>query len=284
MNIILTHNGINLKQLSEELDISISTLSPHIKRLCSCGLIYLECAPASHGMQKCCYPEMKQILIDFTPQVNLTSVYHTEIPIGQYSDFQVTPTCGLATPSSFLGKLDEPRIFTHPERHKASILWFTTGYVEYILPNFIPRGNQIDQLTLTFEISSEAPQYNNCWPSDINFSLNGVSLGQWTCPGDFGGRRGSWNPSWWYDFLNQYGILKKLTISTDGTFLDGQKLSCITVRDLKLTDQTVLKFRFSVFPGKEHSNGLTIYGRGFGDHDQHIRLIIQYSPLPLQEK
>lgn len=279
MNLILTNNGINLKQLSETLGISVSTLSPHIRRLCACGLIYLEDTPASHGTQKCCYPKLEQILIDFDAQINFSSSYQAEIPIGQYSDFLVTPTCGLATASSFLGKLDEPRYFAHPDRQKAGILWFTTGYVEYFLPNLVPHGNQIDQLTLSFELSSEAPMHNNCWPSDIFFTLNGTELGHWTSPGDFGDRRGLLNPPWWYDFLNQYGLLKKLIINTNGCYLDEERLSDVTVRDLKLNDQSMLKLRFSVPPGTEHSKGLTLYGSGYGDYNQHLRLLVQYSPL-----
>lgn len=278
MNLILTHHGINLKQISKALGISMSTLSPHINRLSDCGLIRLEGLPAAHGTQKRCYPILDHICIDFDAKANLTPIYQSEIPVGHFSDFEVAPTCGLATANSFLGKLDEPRSFAHPERYGAGILWFTTGYIEYTLPNFIPLGQQIDQLSVTFEISSEAPKHNNHWPSEIHFLLNGTDLGCWVCPGDFGDRFGDQNPSWWYDFLNQYGLLKKLTINETGSFLDDEKLSEITVRDLNLNAQSVLKLRFQVPKNTTHSKGITLYGRGFGDHDQHIRMTIQYSP------
>jgi len=47
------------------------------------------------------------------------------------------------------------------------------------------------------EISSEAPSYNNNYPSDIVFSLKKIELGTWTSPGDFGDKRGNFNPQWW---------------------------------------------------------------------------------------
>ncbi len=274
---ILTHHGMNLRQTAKCLGLSMSTLSPHIAKLEECGLIRVADVPASHGVQKCCYPNMEQIVVDFTrDSAQLSGIYQAEIPIGSYSDFSVTPTCGLATESAFLGALDEPRLFAHPERRRARILWFTTGYVEYLLPNLIPLGSVIDSLSVTFEVSSEAPRYNNRWPSLIEFSLNGTLLGSWVCPGDFGGRPGLFNPDWWYDFLNQYGLMKKLTVNTEGSFLDGEPLSSVTVRDLDLTGRSVLKLRLSVPEGRADSRGLTLYGQGFGDYNQDIRMTIHY--------
>lgn len=59
-------------------------------------------------------------------------------------------------------------------------------------------------------------------------------------------------------FLNQYGLLKKLTITPEGTFLDTEKLSDVSTRQLALTDQSVMKLRFSVLPGAEHPGGCTL--------------------------
>ncbi len=276
VKLVAANSGISLKQLAEKLNMPQSTLSPHIGKLASCGLIRVEEEPASHGLQKCCYPNQTQILINFGDDCNRLPLYQAEIPIGQYSDFDVTPTCGLATTASFLGTLDEPRLFAHPESAKAGILWFTTGYVEYILPNSSYWNTKIEKITLIFEIGSESPGANNDWPSRIVFSLNGTRLGEWISPGDFGDRRGRQNPSWWYSFLNQYGLLKTLTINQSGCYLDGMPLSAVTVDDLQLDSQSVMKFRFEVPAGTPLSHGLTIYGQGFGDYNQDIRMLIQY--------
>lgn len=268
--------GLNVKQISDILSIPMSTLSPHINKLKECGLITFHDIPASHGLQKLCYTSLDQIYIDFDVRSNTVPVYQAEIPIGNYSDFSVTPTCGLAASTSFLGRLDEPRYFAHPNRYQAGILWFTTGYVEYILPNLIPRQSRITKLSLSFEISSEAPKYNNQWPSDISFFLNGIPLGKWISPGDFGDKPGELNPKWWYSFINQYGLLKKITIDENGTWIDSVLLSSMTIQDFALTDQSILRFRMTVFPSSDNPRGLTLYGRGFGNHDQHILLSIHY--------
>ncbi len=47
------------------------------------------------------------------------------------------------------------------------------------------------------ELCSEAPLHNDDYPSDITVRVNGVELGTWTSPGDFGGERGRLTPDWW---------------------------------------------------------------------------------------
>jgi predicted transcriptional regulator len=47
-----------------------------------------------------------------------------------------------------------------------------------------------DSLHLSLEICSEAPLHHENWPSDITVWLNGVEIGAWTSPGDFGDVRG----------------------------------------------------------------------------------------------
>ncbi len=275
MNLILKQEGINLKQIAAALDISVSTLSPHISQLHDCGLIRIEDVPASRGIQKCCYSSMSQFLIDFKLHDSIYKTLHAEIPIGAYTDFQVTATCGLATSDSFIGLVDKSSAFTLLDRFQAGIIWLTTGYLEYLLPNTIPAGNKVTQLSFSFEISSEAPKWNNDWPSDIEFYFNGIHLGTWTCPGDFGDRPGSLNPPWWLNILNQYGLLKKLYINNEGTWIDDQYLSSVTINDLHLTDQSIMKLRLQVSPDSAHPGGLTLYGKGFGDHNQHIRMSIE---------
>ena len=135
----------------------------------------------------------------------------------------------------------------------------------------------MESIELSFEIASEAPQYNNDWPSDITFSLNGQQLGVWTSPGDYGDHKGKNNPDWWYPFINQYGLLKTLTLNQDGCFLDGDPLSSVTCRDLNLTDQSILRFRMEVKEDAVHPGGLTLFGKSFGDHSQGILVTIRYS-------
>ena len=74
------------------------------------------------------------------------NTYVTEIKIGHYTNYEVYPTCGLASSSKIIGEVDDSRYFAHPDRYDADILWFTKGYIEYMIPNFIPHRQKIVRL------------------------------------------------------------------------------------------------------------------------------------------
>lgn len=82
------------------------------------------------------------------------------------------------------------------------------GFVEYHFPPADVPLNRVDFLELSFEACSETLGHNNRWPSSIYVEINGQRLGVWHCEGDFGGRRGQWNPPWWDATNTQFGQLK----------------------------------------------------------------------------
>ena len=125
------------------------------------------------------------------------------------------------------------------------------------------------------ELGSEAPGTNNDWPSDISFYFNGVKLGIWTSPGDFGDTRGKYTPAWWNISVNQFGLLKVLRVNGSGTYMDGEKISGITLSDIDiLRKQWTL--RISAEENAVHPGGLTIYGEGFGNYGQDIIVKLYY--------
>ena len=97
---------------------------------------------------------------------------------------------------------------TSPSAVEAQLLWFHHGYVEYRFPNRLHHGETVASLQLTMEVCSEAPLHNENWPSDVVVSINGVALGSWTSPGDFGDQRGAFTPEWWSTANTQYGLMK----------------------------------------------------------------------------
>ncbi len=147
------------------------------------------------------------------------------------------------------------------DHFNADIMWFTKGYVEYVIPNLIPRNQKITQLSLSAEISSEAPGIDNNWPSDISFYINDTLVGTWTSPGDYGDVRGMFTPEWWPQNWNQYGLLKLLVINHKGTFIDGLKISDITTSELNLDYPRTIRFRIAVEEDSAHVGGLTIFGK-----------------------
>ena len=91
----------------------------------------------------------------------------------------------------------------------------------------------------------EAPGVNSNWPSDISFYLNDTLLGIWTSPGDYGDVRGMFTPEWWPAKWNQYGLLKLLVINRKGTFIDGLKISDVTINTLNLDYKNSLHLKMA---------------------------------------
>lgn len=213
LNILLENSNMSMKDLAARLNITNGALTGHIKKLESCGLITTSAESVVHGNQKICSVHWDRIVIDLEKQVEDENVYNTEVKVGHYSSYDITPTCGLASSKALIGEVDDARYFEHPDRYNAEILWFTNGFVEYVIPNFIPGFQKITQISITMELSSEAPGVNSDWPSDIEFYLNDKPLGCWTSPGDFGDVKGLFTPTWWPENWNQYGLLKLLVIN-----------------------------------------------------------------------
>ncbi|WP_313082656.1 ArsR/SmtB family transcription factor [Atlantibacter sp.] len=276
IEILNERNGMNMNALAEYLGVSNGAVTMHIKKLEEAGLVQTVSNYAKNGIQKNCYLVENKILIEFG-DVNKNNVYESDLKVGQYSNFKVTPTCGMATKEMIIGEFDNPQVFADPKHIDAGIIWFTTGFLEYRIPNY-SEGRKVTEIQISFEIGSEAPYYNNDWPSDIHFSVNDVDIGFWQSPGDIGGIKYSGNPVWWPPHLNQYGFLKLLRINMEGSFIDGRKISDITIdKILHGREGEPFVLRFSIDPDKENARGLTLYGKNFGRYDQGIlaRVITQ---------
>lgn len=279
LNILLENEQMSMNQLATELNISNGALTGHVKKLEECGLINISNESAGHGNQKMCSVTQDRIIVDIKKPIDYKNVFETEIKVGQFSRHQVWPTCGIATSESVIGEFDDIRYFNHPDRFTANILWFTKGYVEYTIPNLIPSNQRITQLSISAELSSEAPGIDNNWPSDISFYINDTKIGMWTSPGDFGDVHGMFTPQWWPQNWNQYGLLKLLVINDYGTYIDGLKISDVSTPSLHLDYNSDIRLRLAVENDSEHVGGITLYGKSFGNYDQDIRVAINYAPL-----
>ena len=279
LNILLENEQMSMNQLATELNISNGALTGHIKKLEECGLINISNESAGHGNQKMCSVTQDRIIVDIKKPIDYKNVFETEIKVGQFSRHQVWPTCGIATSESVIGEFDDIRYFNHPDRFTANILWFTKGYVEYTIPNLIPSNQRITQLSISAELSSEAPGIDNNWPSDISFYINDTKIGMWTSPGDFGDVHGMFTPQWWPQNWNQYGLLKLLVINDYSTYIDGLKISDVSTLSLHMDYNSDIRLRLAVENDSEHVGGITLYGKSFGNYDQDIRVAINYAPL-----
>lgn len=286
IKLLQENHEMNMNELATSLGITNGALTSHIKKLEESGIIQVMTERGSHGNQKVCKVAVDKIVVDVESEENEEdqNIYNTEVKVGHYSDYEVYPTCGLATSQAIVGEVDDPRYFSHPDRINAGILWFTKGYIEYMIPNLLPSATKIDQITVSLEISSEAPGINNDWPSDISILLNDVKIGTWTSPGDYGDVQGIFTPDWWFPNWNQYGLLKMIVINKKGTFVDGLKISDVTINEFNLDYKSTVRFKFEIEEDAKNVGGITIFGSEFGNYNQDIKVRIAYSPMEIAKK
>ncbi len=261
----------NIKELAQELQLSSTIIAKHIEILEQAKIIKCESVKANRGMQKICRVVLTDYHLSFEQyhQRQAEKFQQFEIAIGHYHSYAVSGTCGLASTSALIGICDDPRYFSHPEHYLAGILWFAHGEIAYKFPGFFfEQAETISVLEISLEICSEAPGINETFLSDIYFSLNGVNLGCWLSPGDFGHQKGAYTPKWWY--LTEYGKLVTLKISRDGTFINQKQVSNIGLGNIFLADSHDAEFKIISPLETEHPGGINVFGKGFGNHDQGI--------------
>lgn len=274
---LLSDRPMNIKELAEALGLSSAIVTKHIQKLEEAGLVGSESLSGTRGRTKVCFlvPDTVTLLIKAPPQPERNR-YTVSIPVGQYADFRIRPTCGLASEAGIIGIVDDPRYFSDPQHVKANHLWFGSGYLEYRIPNFLVGRQTLHSVSFSLEMCSEAPGYNENWPSDISFHLNDIPLGTWTCPGDFGASRGVHTPEWW-NLGTQYGLLKIVSVREDGTYLDGVRLSDVRIADLGVVQGQELRLRLSC-EEQTYGGGISLFGKHFGNYDQDIEVTLSYKP------
>ncbi|GIO98117.1 transcriptional regulator [Paenibacillus lautus] len=275
LELLAKNQSLNLNDLANRLNLSNGAITMHIKKLEDSGLIEINTTGGKHGIQKICYLNKDTLMVDLRSK-DMDNLYEVEIQVGHYSDYQATPTCGLATKDSIIGDFDDPRYFADPERINSEIIWLTEGFLEYRIPNYLKSNQSFREIQFSLELGSEAPGYCDNYPSDIFFYVNGIEIGSWTSPGDFGDKRGTFNPEWWPPHLNQYGMLKLIRINKEGSFIDGCRISDVGLDQIQLDYKSELTFKIAVNEQSVNKRGLTIYGKHFGNYSQDLLARVLY--------
>ena len=270
---MLDECSMNIEELSQRMGVPISTVSNNVVVLEEAGLVRTERQNGIRGVMKLCSRKRDRITIELSRRMQReTQSYFQHMPIGHYSDCQVEPVCGLLGPQGAIGDQDVPETFYDPERYNAQLLWFQKGYVEYRFSNQMLRQNKANCLEVSFEACSEAPDYRMDWKSDITVWINGVELGTWRSPGDFGGRKGRNNPDWWPLKSTNYGLLKRWRVDDQGCALDDKYVSGVTLSQLKLDEKPYISLRIGIREDAEYQGGINLFGESFGDYSQPIIL------------
>ena len=275
---LLGKKSMSIGEIAEALDLPMSTAALAVKVLKEAGLITTENQPGMRGTLKLCSRRLDRISIDLVPQEDIPDECVTyTMPIGGFSSAEgIQPTCGLASATAYIGMMDVPASFYLPERFSAQLIWLQQGFLEYRFSAINQDYTDIDWLEVSFEACSEAPMYRNPWKSDIVVEINGKRLGIWTSPCDCGGRHGSLTPAWWSDTSTQFGFLKTWRVDGSGSYLDSQRISDVTIRELALDPYRYISIRIGVPADAENVGGLNLFGEQFGDYPQALKLRVGY--------
>lgn len=268
---------MNINEIAKQIHLTNSALTMHIQKLADCGILRIRLCALSRGTQKLCSLTEDKILIEFVDKIRNDNFYETELEVGQYSDYSISPTCGIADLYSLIGDFDNPQVFSYPERFQARILWFTEGFVTYRFPSKLRSYQQPEELQFSMEISGEAPGASQHFPSSIHFIVNGIDVGEYVCPGEYFDRRGRFTPDWWSSNFGQYGRLKNLSIDRYGTLLDGLRIGDTTIEDLHLDKNENISLTIDCQDKDNYHGGVNLFGTGFGDYNQGIRCRLFYS-------
>ncbi|HIV92388.1 MAG TPA: ArsR family transcriptional regulator [Candidatus Eisenbergiella stercoravium] len=279
---LLQSGSKSIGELSEELQIPMSTISTSVSILADAKLIITENKPQERGMLKLCSPFLSQIIFHLSSDTSVetseaSKTLTMNMPVGCYTDAEsITPTCGLCSEYSVIGEKDAPLSFFHPDRFSAQRVWFHSGFLEYRF-SFVYMNNIIFKwMEISFETCSEAPMYRDPWKSDISVYVNGKELGVFESPCDCGGVRGALTPAWNSILSTQYGFLKTWRLDESGTYLDGIRINDLCISDISFSDLPYISVKIGVSENAVHVGGINLFGDKFGNYAQPLVLKLGY--------
>ena len=269
-------------EIAAELNLPLSSTIFHLNILEEAGIIKKSFSTKGKGTLHW-YTYVTNIAIIrfrnsngcFKPESHAPFVYH--INIGEYIDAEFSAECGIATTQRQIMSGDPHNVFV-TGRHDAQVIW-TQGYgsLLYAIPNNYAQEGKLDEIKISLEICSEAPGFNNDYPSDITFSINGIDVCTFVSPGDFGDRYGKFTPTWWYPESTKYGLLTNISIRSNGVYLNERLVNKnVCIHDLGLQETNKTTFGIEVKKDAQHLGGFNIFGGQFGDYDQHIIFTATY--------
>lgn len=279
MNLIKT-KPLSLQEISRLLQIPLSSTAMHIRCLEDAGLVFTENQPGIRGSMRVCMCHFLSFHLEaYDAEIDASDhSYLYDMPIGNYYSFDVTPTCGLAGMDGVIDNFDTPGSFYSAERPNAQLIWFNLGFLEYRFPNKVNPLLPLQELSFSLELCSEAPGYSEHWPSDITFSINEQEVGTYTCPGDFGVRRGKLTPDIWPTGRTQYGMLTTISLRPDGGYINEVLVNPkINLSTVGLEKHSYISFKICIYEDATNKGGVNIFGEKYGDYPQGIGMRIVYT-------
>lgn len=69
-------------------------------------------------------------------------------------------------------------------------------------------------------------------------------------------------------------MLKCVEVKKDGSYINGEKVSNVTINDLNLYENDIFIIKLGVKENAKNRGGLNLFGDSFGDYPQNIVLSI----------
>lgn len=150
---LLNERSLSVFEIAEQLGLPTSTAALNVRILEEAGLLFTESQPGIRGSMKvssrACDKVILKLLLEDIRESRDNSIV-LSMPIGNFVNCSIHPTCGLVSEKSTIGIFDQPCSFYYPDRTSAQLLWFYKGFVEYRFPNTIMDGGIPRQLELSF--------------------------------------------------------------------------------------------------------------------------------------
>ena len=268
----LGEKSMSISQLAAKLGVAQPTITINIQLLEQADLVT---SALGVNREKICSVTCRTILLELPtkPGEGLHKLEEIHMPIGMYSGSSVGPPCGMVNrEGAAIGCIDDPRVFYMPERTEAALLWFGgSGYVEYYFANPVPPGVVFDELRFCAELCSEAPGFQQNWPSDIVLFINDLRIGQLSSPSDFGDRKGKLTSSKWSGGT-EYGLQTTWRVTSEGGYVNEERQTDTTLADLNLQYNKPIRIRIEVPEDAVNCNGLNLFGASFGDYPHDLIL------------
>jgi len=274
---LLYQKPLSILDVASNLGLPASTVGLHIHCLEEAGIIITERVIVDGTRVKICHVEKYLVNIILRSSAkNVNQVTSLHVPIGSYSNCDAVSRCGLISNTGFIGTEDDLRSFFLLERINAQLIWMASGFLEYRLPNILPKYQRCKKLSISMELCSEAPGYDETWESRINLSVNGIDCGFYHALGDYGSRRGIYTPDFWQNGLTQYGKLATWTIDQDGIFINLTKVADMPIESFRIEESSHILMRIEARDQGEGAGGINLFGERAGDYNQPIILSVEH--------
>ena len=274
---LLQEQNLSIQDVSEKLNISSAMVTKHITILEENNLVTAHLEKGVRGRLKICKLNKNDMTLIFN--ANKEEFQENQIkkrmPIGSFYDFNVTAPCGMATVEKIIGYVDDPRVFYYQDKDDIKLIWLTSGSLDYHIPIYDIDLCKVKEIEITLELCAESPGYKLHAPSKLNFQLNQCQIGSYVSPGDFGNRQGRLTPTWWH-LGTQFGRLITIRVSKQGTFIEENLVSSITIDNVLNGKHSLDTLDFRIETDSQEGAGFNLFGNKFGDFSQDIQITFNF--------